>query len=251
MLIPAPDLLPGPDLLPEESGGPVVFRVQITDLYGNVLPWTDAFGGSHDWIDQYSDLSVTAAVSDDRQAQVTLSLYHPAVANLIMVTDSGNRVAALGRMIRIKFRQTTIFWGIVVQPRFSTERAQVELSCQGPTYKLRHRQLNLGDDIVGTEEEPTHNPSDWTTVQAIVEAAYDTVSQYAENIPDIGVVVENVDAPEAPDAFWTDIQRGEINRNKIDEICESAYGPEYDVVPYDPAPSELPFDTTLVPVEEG
>lgn len=247
--LPSSDFLPGADTGPE-SWWPQVFKVQITDLYGRVLTWTDALGVTHNTIEQYTGLAVGMGVSEERTARITLSLHHPAVQHLTMVTTSGNVVAALGRMLRVKYLDTTIFWGLVVQPKFSTERATAELNNQGPTYKLRHRQLNYSDAIVGTEESPEHNPSDWRTVKAIVEAAHDTKSQYAENIPDIGVVVENVDAVNAGAGFWTDIQRGEKNWDKIEEIAESITGPEFDVVPYDPTEDELPFDTTLVPVEE-
>lgn len=248
-----PGLLPSGDLLPGDPGyyGPQVFQVQITDLYGNVLTWTNEFGATQAWIEQYTALSVSLAVSDDRTASVTLSLYHPAVALLIKVNEAGDRIATLARMIRIKYRGTTIFWGLVVTPKISTEKAQIEINCQGPTYKLRHRQLNLGDDIVSPDDPSAprvQNPSDWSTMKAIVEAAYDTPGQYALNIPDIGVLVENVSGVDAPEAFWTQIERGSNNWDELQQVTESAFGGEFDVIPHDPTPHELPFDTTLVPV---
>lgn len=226
----------------------MVFDVQITDLYGTVLTWTDELAVVHTTVDQYSNLSVSLGVSEDRTATLTLSLYNPFVQHLIMVNGDGKVIATLGRMVRIKYRGTTIFWGLVVSPKFSTEKGEVEVACQGPTYKLRHRELNYSDSIVGPDEDPVHNPSDHTTMKAIVEAAYDTTSQYAENIPDIGVLVENVSGPDAPAAFWTDARRGANNWDKLIEVSESLYGGEFDVVPHDPTVDELPFDTTLVEV---
>ena len=81
-------------------------------------------------------------------------------------------------------------------------------------------------------------------MEAVVNAAKDTADQYALNIPDIGVLTENVDAVNAPDAFWTQIERGSNNWDKIIEIGQSPYGAEFDVVPYDPTEDEIPFDTT-------
>lgn len=250
---PSGDVLPSPDILPGMadvggSTGGMVFRVEITDLYGTILPWTDALGGIHSTVEQYTGLSFTLPISDDRSASLTLSVYNPAVANLPVTTEGGNVVMPLIRMVRIRFRGVTQFWGLITAPKVSTEKATVELNCQGPAFKLRHRQLNLGDDIVGTEESPIHSPSDWTTMKAIVEAAYDTTDQYAQNIPDIGITVENVSAVEAPAEFWTDIQRGDNNWDALTEVAASAYGAEFDIVPYDPAPDEIPFDTTLVEV---
>lgn len=252
-LVPSPDLYPGDDIYPgmlvaEGTGEPTVFTVEITDLYGNVLTWTDELMNVHTTVEQYTGLSFSLPISDDRSASLTLSVYNPACANLPLVTEGGNIVMALGRMVRIKFRGVTQFWGLITAPKVSTEKATVELTCQGPAFKLRHRQLNLGDDIVGTEEAPIHSPSDWTTMKAIVEAAYDTTDQYEQNIPDIGITVENVSAVEAPAEFWTDIQRGDNNWDVLTEVASSAYGAEFDIVPYDPTEDELPFDTTLVEV---
>lgn len=255
MPLPSLPTPPGGEIPPSGDGvpdfpGPTVFQIEITDLYGNVLTWTDELENERTQIDQYTELSVELGVSEERTATFTLSVYHPAVALLKLVTEAGKVVPALARMARIKYRGTTIFWGLITNPRYSTERANVVAGCQGPTFKLRHRQLNLGDDIVGPDEQHTvHNPSDHTTMKAIVEAAYDTPSQYSENIPDIGVLVENVSGVDAPEAFWADIQRGDKNWDKFVEISESAYGGEFDVVPYDPTDDELPFDTTLVEVD--
>lgn len=249
-------LLPGGDMPADTSASaypvvPQLFEVQITDLYGNVLTWTDDLGIQHTTVEQYSNLSVSMEVSQDRTASFTLSLYNPAVALLSFTSEGSYKIGALGRMARIRYRGETIFWGLIVNPKYSTQNGTVTVECQGPTFKLRHRHLNLGDDLVGANEgSAPHVPSDHTTMKQIVEAAYDTPSQYAENIPDIGVVFENVSGEEAPDAFWTQLMRGDGNWDKFTEVAESAYGGEFDVVPYDPAHDELPFDTTLVPVED-
>jgi hypothetical protein len=242
----SPDVLPSPDLLPG-LGGEMVFTVQITDLFGNVLTWTDELGGVHDTVEQYSNLSFTCPISDSRSASLTLSLYNPFVQHLVLVNDAGKIIGALARMVRIKYRSTTRFWGFITTPKYSTERATVEINCIDPGYRLRHRQLNLSDDVVGpSEEAPVHNPSDWTTMKKIVDAAKSTPDQFASNIPDIGIDVEHIDAVTAPDAFWTDIQRGSNNWDKLTEISEGPFGAEFDIVPYDPAPGETPFDTTPV-----
>lgn len=250
-MLTAPDLVPSSDLLPGDSAtsGPQVFKAQITDLYGTVLTWTDALGITHEWIEQFTNVSVDLTINDDRAASVTLSLYHPAVALISFTNAKGDLIGTLGRMLRITYRDQTIFWGLIVNPKASTQSGTVTLGCQGPTYKLRHRQLNYGDSVTSPEDGATvQNPSDHTTIKKIVEAAYDTPSQYAENIPDIGVQVVNVSGVDAPDGFWTEIERGSNNWDKLQEVCESAYGGEFDVVPHDPSPDELPFDTTLVPV---
>jgi hypothetical protein len=79
----------------------------------------------------------------------------------------------------------------------------------------------------------------------IVEAAYDNPDQAAINIPDIGIFVENIDAVNAPGAFWTQIERGSNNWDKLNEVAGSAYGGEYDIVPNDPGVDETPFDRTV------
>jgi hypothetical protein len=251
---PDPELAPGPGIYPgmewpvvETPTYTTVFEVQVTDLYGNVLTWTDENEVVHDHVEQYSNLSVDLPISDDRSAKLTLSLYDPNVQNLVF-TSHGHRIAALGRMIRIKYRGRTIFWGIVTEPKFSTRTKQVEINCQGPTYKLKHRELNYSDPIVSDTEVPIHNPSDHRTIKAIVVAAHDTPSQYDLNIPDIGVFVTNVSGKTAPSSFWTEIQRGSNNWEKLIAVAESAYGGEFDVVPYDPREDQLPFNTSMEPL---
>lgn len=239
------DLPEGPSLLGDPP--PSVFEVEITDLYGNVLTW-NVNGFTESQIRNYSDLSFEAGVSEERSATLTLSLYEPAIQHLVYVSTYGHIVAVLGRMIRIKYRGETEFWGLVTSPKFSTSSANGVIGCFGPTYKLRHRHVNNGDDIAGPDEQhAVHNPTDWTTVKAAVEAAYDTPDQYSENIPDIGVVVENVDATTAPDGLWTAVTRGNGNWEIIEEISQTQLV-EFDIVPYDPPADELPFDTTLYEV---
>lgn len=225
----------------------MVFDVEITDLYGNVLTWT-VDGETHSQLEQYTGLSFEVGVSEERTATLTISLYEPAIQHLVYVGPYGHLIAVLGRMVRIKYRDETEFWGPVTAPKFSTESSNGVIGCFGPTYKLRHREVNNGDDVVGPDDQhPVQNPTDWTTVKAVVEAAYDTPGQYAENIPDIGVTVENVDAIHAPAGLWTSITRGRNNWDIIEEIAGTVMV-EFDVVPYDPAADELPFDTTLYEV---
>lgn len=241
---PSGTLLPGPGDGSTPGGGlpPAnpVFVVEITDLYGNVLR-----NEGHATVDQYTGLSISCAVSEDRSGTLTMSLYHPLVAKLIMVNDDGKVIAVLGRMVRIKYRGTTQIWGLVTAAKFSTEKATVDLGIQGPTYKLRHRNVNYSDPFVGPDDAPIHSPADWTTMKAVVEAAYDTQDQYSQNIPDIGVQVINIDAVDAADGFWVDIQRGSYNWTVLTDLAESIYGAEFDVIPHDPTEDELPFDTTL------
>lgn len=252
-LAPGPTIYPGMDWPPDGTApapAPSTFEVYLTDLYGNVLTWVDDVGVTESQIKQYTSLSVQLTVNDDRTAKVTLSLYHPAVQNVVKVSGE-HRIAALGRMVRIRYRGTTIFWGPITQPKFSAASGTVELQCQGPCFKLRHRELNYSDPIVTSDTaEPgsadvVQNPSDWRTIKAIVEAAYDLPSQYDINVPDIGVNVVNVSGKNAPAAFWIEIERGSKNWDKIQEVTESYYGGEFDVVPHDPSSDELPFDMTM------
>lgn len=217
----------------------MVFDVEITDLYGNVLAP----------VPQYTDVWFQPEVSNDRSGNLILSVYNPAVPFLTFVNPDGKLVPALGRMVRIKYRDVTQLWGIIVKPEMSTESKQITMTIQGPAAtKLRHRQLNYGDDIVGTDDTPVHSAADWTTMEKIVDAAKDTPGQYALNIPDIGVNVVNVSGVAAPPDVWTDIERGSNNWDKLTEVGDSAIGGEFDVVPHDPTEDELPFDTTMVEV---
>ena len=217
-----------------------VFEVEITDIYGNVLATPTQFSG----------LSATLPIAEARTGKVTLSNYDPATAWLVWTNGGGHKIAALSRMVRLKYRGYTLIWGFVHSPKWSTDRAQVEINIVDPTIKLKHRQLNLSDDITSPEnsDEVIQNPSDWRTVRDIVEAAYNTKSQADANVPDIGIEVTNIDALNATDAFWVEIQRGSNNWDKILEVSKGPYGPEFDVVPHSPDPSEIPFDATPVTV---
>jgi hypothetical protein len=254
---PDPELYPSRGIYPgmewpteEDTTYTRVFDVFITDLYGTVLTWTDDVGAVHNKIEQYTDLSVDREISDDRKAKLTVSIYDPSLRNLIFVGHD-HKIAALGRMIRIKYRGHSIFWGIVTQPKINTQKAQVEINCQGPAFKLRHRELNYGDEIVTREgDNAVRNPSDHRTMKAIVYAPRDTPAQYDENIPDIGIVVHNVSGPNAPAAFWTQIERGSNAWERLIEVASSAYGGEFDIVPYNPHADEIPFDTTMRPIED-
>jgi hypothetical protein len=212
----------------------VVFDVEITDLYGSVLAT----------VERYSGVEVALALGEDRSGKVDVSVYHPAVAELSFAGLSGHRIGALGRMLRIKYRGDTQVWGIQTQPKWSTRGSTVSVPAQGPGFRLKHRHLNYGDSIVGEEEAPLQNPSDYRTMRAIVEAVYDNADQRAINVPDIGILAGVNSGPEAPAGFWTQIERGSNTWDKLIEVARSIYGAEFDLAPYDPAAGETPFDAS-------
>lgn len=219
----------------------MIFDVQITDLYGTVLAT----------VTQYTGLEVTAPISDDRSGKVEISHYDPAVADLVF-TAHGHRIGALGRMVRVKYRGTTVLWGLVTAPKFSSERAKVTVNLIGPSFKLRHRQINYSDWFVTSDKgDVVHMPNDWTTIREIVEAAYDNDDQAAINVPDIGITVVNVSGDTADPGSWTQLERGANNWDKITEIFNGPFAGEFDVVPYDPAAGETPFTSTPVTVDAG
>lgn len=213
----------------------MVFDIEVTNLYGETLAT----------VARYQQVKVRAAVSEDRSYSAAMSLYEDAVAELSSTGFSGHKIGALSRMLRIAYRGEPFVWGPITNPKYTTQNGgSVTVVGLGPLGdKMARRQLNYGDDIVGESAGPApQNPSDYTTMRKVIQAAYDTADQRAINVPDIGIFPGTNSGPVAAAGFWTQIERGANNLDKLDELSKSITGSEWDCPPYLPGAGETPFD---------
>lgn len=169
---------------------------------------------------QFADLRVTHPLNDGRTAQVTLSMYD----NLTETLAPWQQALRILYYRPLSDEPECIFWGQCnVEDDYTA--GTVTLTGKDPSERMTHHYLSIGDDALNDERDYMAGRIfvDHRGLGQLVDAAQ------APNGPVLGLAIANQTMVERTRRLH--VERGQSCWQLVQDICETAVGPDIDVRP--------------------
>lgn len=174
---------------------------------------------------------VEIPLDDMLKAEVTITLYDPACADVL----------PLERMLHVRYLGKVVFWGPMTDPDWDVTDGKVTIHALGPEYRAQRHFVREGDDIDGViVGNSTTDPNGENGVDCpitsdgmwdVLLTAYNTVEQNDRGVPDIGILRGLTGDGGSTEVIK--VARGDETFGTIDEISKAFLGPDYEYKPLD------------------
>lgn len=177
---------------------------------------------------EFEGVEVGIPLSDGRDAQFTMSIFNPALGEVVQKMGYAPRAYETGVMIW--HYQRLVFRGIVVYAQWRLRDGKVTFFCRDSSERLEGDIVHDGDEARQVDNGyGGHVPVDYRGLRVLRDAATNTPQQNGRGDPVLGV--GNGPHVGGTEDVTIEVERGAQVWSSMKEIASHTIGPDFELVP--------------------